>query len=108
MGNYGNKPAKNAKSPEYREQMPTELLRAYVAHLNTKGITIVELTDAVADNRIAYDHPLGLQSTEIYPVRHTPDQVGKCASAVGVQVIDKKLCVSYGHQPRTTYCLKKG
>ena len=107
MGNYGNDTSENPFDPGVREELLTELLRNYSGQLNNGGLMIIELTDAVADYREAYDHPLGLESRNIYPVRQTPEQVSKCASAVGLDVVEKKLCVSYGHQPRTTYILKK-
>jgi len=109
MGNYGNTPvdAEKASAPEYRERLLTELLSKYAPHLAVGGQMLIELTDAVTDYRLASDHQMGEHSRRIYPVRHTPEQVEKCANAVGLMVADKKLCVSYGHHPRTLYILKK-
>lgn len=109
MGNYGNEPvsAAKAKQPAERERLLTELLTQYVRHLRPGGIIVIELTDAVADYRIATDHHLGERSLDIYPVRHTPEQVRRCAASVGLELIDTKLGVSYGHQPRTTNILRR-
>jgi SAM-dependent methyltransferase len=107
MGNYGNTAQEDPRNPIVRERLLVELLRAYSINLNKDGIIIIELIDAVTDYREPFDHPLGLKSLDIYPVRHTPEQVSKCANLVGLKVIDKKLVVSYGHHPRTGYFLKK-
>ena len=108
-GNYGNNalPLEEAKEPAVRERLLSDLLAAYAPHLNPSGVFIVELTDAVTDYRLPTDHRLGDVSTTFYPVRHTPEQVERCARAHGLTVADRKLCVSYGHHPRTSYFLKK-
>jgi cyclopropane fatty-acyl-phospholipid synthase-like methyltransferase len=107
MGNYGNKPAQAAYDPVVREKLLTDFLSQYAPHLNPGGFMLVELTDAVADYRESFDHPLGAESKQIYPVRHTPEQVQRCAAAVGLEVVDKRLSVAYGHHPRTSYVLGK-
>jgi hypothetical protein len=107
MGNYGNTPPEDAYNPLVREHLLSEFLGNYVEHLSKNGLIIVELIDAVADYRDPFDHPLGQESTKIYPVRHTPEQVRACASKLGLEVIDKRLCVNYSHQPRTSYILRK-
>lgn len=110
-GNYGNHIITNPKDPTVRERLLTDLLGRYAKHLNKNGLMIIELTDAVADYREAHDSPgilsLGLSLEDIYPIRHTPEQVSKCAKSVDLEIVNKQLSVSYGHQPRTTYFLKK-
>lgn len=108
-GNYGNEslPVEAAKNPDMREKLLNAFLGAYVPHLAKNGFLILELTDAVADYRLPADHGFGDALSGIYPVRHTPEQVERCAEANGLQVEDRKLCVSYGHQPRTSYRLKR-
>jgi SAM-dependent methyltransferase len=107
MGNYGNPAVVNAFDPAIREQALNRFLSTYSPLLNEKGILIIELTDAVADYRLAADHPMGDFSLTIYPIRHSPAQVESCAAANGFEVMDKKLSVSYGHHPRTSYYLRK-
>jgi SAM-dependent methyltransferase len=106
-GNYGNAQIENAKDPNVREGLLSSFLAVYAPRLNAAGVMVIELVDAVADYRIASDHPMGEMSLGIYPVRHTPEQVKRCAEANGLIVIDKKLSVSHGHQPRTSFILKK-
>lgn len=109
MGNYGNTPAdaEKAFTPDLREALLTELLGQYAPHLRPGGRLLIELTDAVTDYRLPEDHPLGEFSRTIYPVRHTPEQVGRCAAVNGLVVEDQQLCVNYGHHPRTSYVLRK-
>lgn len=108
-GNYGNAAQDNPKSPETRNRLLGDLLRAYAPHLNPGGVMVLELVDAVADYRIAADHPMGEASLNIYPVRFSPEQVRKCAEATGLRVMDQKLSISLlgTHQPRTTYLLTR-
>jgi cyclopropane fatty-acyl-phospholipid synthase-like methyltransferase len=110
MGNYGNDPAdaKRAWTDEYREAALTSFLSAYGPHLRPHGVLMIELTDAVTDYRLAEDHFLGAASASIYPVRHSPEQVEQCAASQGFELVDKQLCVSFGHHPRTLYTLRKG
>ncbi len=109
MGNYGNQklPSEKTASAEFREELLTDFLAKYTRFLNPKGFLIVELTDAVTDYRIPTDHYLGEMSKEIYPIRHTPEQVEKCAMLSGLRVITKNLSVLYGHHPRVQYVLQK-
>jgi SAM-dependent methyltransferase len=109
MGNYGNEPADTGrtKDPVFRERLLTDLLAQYVPHLRSDGEFLIELTDAVTDYRLPEDHVLGDVSSTIYPVRHAPEQVERCAAEVGLTVLDKKLCVSFGHHPSTLYILRR-
>jgi SAM-dependent methyltransferase len=109
MGNYGNEAAQRdrAGQADFRERLLSELLAKYVPHLRPNGTFLIELTDAVTDYRLTEDHPLGDRSAAIYPIRHSPEQVMKCAREVGLELVDKKLCVSYGHHPRTLYILRR-
>lgn len=107
MGNYGNEKRHDTRNPEIREKLLSELFAVYAPYLEEGGVLIIELTDAVADYRINTDLPLELRDMDVYSVRHTPEQVEKCATANGLEVVEKKLCVSYGRQPRTSYVLKK-
>lgn len=106
-GNYGNVPVDDPFNWAVRERLLTEFLNVYKEHLNKEGMMIIELTDGVADYREPFDHPDGENSKNIYPVRHTPEQVSTCANEVGMEVVEKRLSISYGHQPRTAYILKK-
>lgn len=109
MGNYGNKklPVEKVASTEFREELLTDFLQKYSASLNKNGVLILELADAVSDYRIPTDHYLGEFSREIYPIRHSPEQVEKCAALTGLSVTSKNLSVSYGHHPRAQYILRK-
>ncbi len=91
-----------ARDPKLREELLNEFLRAYAPHLRKDGVLIFETTDAVSDYRLESDHFLDSDSQKIYPVRHTPEQVRRCAESNGLCVYDQKLCVSYGHHPSTT------
>lgn len=110
MGNYGNNAVSlaDAKSSDTRERLLVDFLSKYSPFLNPGGMLIIELTDAVADYRLPLDN--GVVSTplaDIYPVRHSPEQVSMCAEKCGLKVITYNMCCSYGHQPRTSYILKK-
>ncbi len=110
MGNYGNKAVslEEAKSPATRERLLVDFLSKYSPHLHPNGLLIVELTDAVADYRVPLDGGVrALPLADIYPVRHTPTQVSNCAEQCGLEVVSYSMCCSYGHQPRTSYILKK-
>jgi SAM-dependent methyltransferase len=109
MGNYGNNAValEAARLPEVRERALNDFLSKYAPHLDPGGFLILELTDAVTDYRLPADHPLGLESVDIYPIRHTPEQVACSAESNGMKIVSKNLCVSYGHHPRTSYILEK-
>lgn len=107
MGNYGNIKKPDLNTETTRKRLLDEFLGLYSPVLAPGGHLIIELIDAVADYRDPFDHPLGNKSTEIYPVRHTPSMVEECAKSHGMIVVEKWLGVSYGHQPRTAYYLKK-
>lgn len=82
------------------------LLVKYAELLKPGGIIIIELTDAVADYRIGSDNYLGEALKNVFPVRQTPAQVGKCAAIAGLAVAEKVMS-TYGLQPRTSYVLVK-
>lgn len=110
MGNYGNNAVslEEAKSSVTRERLLVDFLSRYSPYLHPSGMFIVELTDAVADYRLPLDggvKPIPLP--DIYPVRYTPAQVSKCAEQCGLKVVSYNMCCSYGHQPRTSYIIKK-
>ena len=107
MGNYGNDRKENLTSYKVRKKLLDNFFDKYLPVLSPGGFMIIELTDAVADYRDPFDHPLGLESTHIYPVRHTPEMVKESASERGMVIVDKWCCVRYGHQPRTAYYLKR-
>ncbi len=109
MGNYGNDSpdAERAYDPDFREQRLDELLGHYSPHLKPGGEILFEITDAVADYRLPEDHPHGEASKRIYPIRLTPEQVARCAERQGLEVVDKKLGISWGHHPRTLHILGK-
>jgi len=110
MGNYGNNriPLEDGMSPDTRERLLFDFFSKYSTHLNPGGMLIIELTDAVADYRVSSDGGVkGIPLSDIFPVRHTPDQVSKCAKMCGLSVVSYKMCCSYGHQPRTSYILRK-
>ena len=107
MGNYGNNIDIGTAGAEERVALLMAFLSQYTTRLNPGGIMILELTDAIADYRLTTDHPAGISSLGIYPIRHTPEQVAMCAAANNLVVIEKQLCLRYGHQPRTAYFLQK-
>lgn len=108
-GNYGNTSVslQEARSPAIRERLLTEFLSNYVPFLNSNGLMIVELIDAVSDYRLPFDGRTKVSRADIYPVRHTPGQVDKCAKEYGLEVVSYKMSCTYGHHPRTSYVLKK-
>jgi SAM-dependent methyltransferase len=106
MGNYGNTVDIGEAGASERTQLLKSFLGNYTPHLKPGGILILELTDAVADYRLIADHPAGNASLGVYPIRHTPEQVASCAAANNLVIIEKQLCLTYGHQPRTAYFLK--
>lgn len=94
-GNYGNRPQAAAD----RERLLSELLDAYVGRLNPGGLLIVELIDAAADQQVP--------PSPLYPVRHSAEQVARCAGARGLGVERRVSNSSHGHLPRTAYFLRK-
>lgn len=107
MGNYGNNPIQDPTAEEVRRELLNKFLDQYLPALAPGGFMILELTDAVADYRDPFDHPVGLELKKIYPVRHTPEMVKESAGERGLVIAEKWCCVSYGHQPRTAYYLKR-
>lgn len=94
-GNYENKP----RTGEDREKLLSDLLAPYAGHLNPGGVMIVELIDAISDFR---EPP-----SDLYPIRHTSEQVARCAAAHGLAVERKMFNSNHGHLPRMAYFLKK-
>jgi 2-polyprenyl-3-methyl-5-hydroxy-6-metoxy-1,4-benzoquinol methylase len=107
MGNYGNTPIGNPKDNDVRNKLLTDFFGEYSSMMNPGCLMFIELIDAVADYRDPFDHPMGLESYNIYPVRFTPEQVAACGKVHGLDLIEKRLSVSYGHQPRTTFVLQR-
>jgi SAM-dependent methyltransferase len=106
-GNYGNPAVDDPRSPDVRERLLSDFISNYAKRLNPGGVLILELVDAIADRRVPGDHPyLSHMQDSIYPVRHDPDQVERSATASGLGVERLLTCVSYSHQPRTTYWLR--
>lgn len=94
-GNYENKP----RAGEDREKLLAELLAGYADRLKSGGLLIVELVDAISDLR---EPP-----SELYPVRHSAEQVERCATARGLAVERKMFNSNHGHLPRMAYFLRK-
>jgi hypothetical protein len=94
MGNYGNQARR-----ESREQLLNEFLAAYAPRIEKNGLLLLELIDAISDFR---EPP-----SEIYPIRHSADQVARCAGAVGLRIEKQMFNSNYGHLPRMLYCLRK-
>jgi SAM-dependent methyltransferase len=107
MGNYGNDPIRDPYSSEVRRELLCEFLDQYLPVLSPGGFFIIELTDAIADYRDPFDQGLGPIAIDIYPVRQTLDMVRECAFSRGMEVADKWCVMRYGHQPRTSYYLRK-
>ena len=82
-------------------------LSQYTNRLTPGSFLTLEVTDAVADHRLTTDRPEGNTSLGIYPIRQTPEQVAICAAANNLKIIEKQLCIRYGHHPRTAYFLQK-
>lgn len=94
-GNYGNKSA----ADEDRVDLLRRFLVIYVPHLAPSGRLIIELIDAVADLR---EPPL-----DIYPIRHSRDQVQEVASDLGLTIEKMMFNCNHGHQPRMLYVLRR-
>ena len=67
----------------------------------------MELIDSIADYRLPQDHKAGIDSKNIYPVRHSFSDVKRIATSVGFKLLESHSCFSYGHQPRMVYFLQK-
>jgi SAM-dependent methyltransferase len=94
MGNYGNKPRR-----EDREKLLNEFLAAYASRIENNGLLMLELIDAISDFR---EPP-----SAVYPIRHSLEQVTRCAARVGLRIEKQMFNSNYGHLPRMLYCLRK-
>lgn len=105
-GNYGNDSHSDPRSRATRRRLLEEFLHAYSEILELGGVLVIELIDAICDVRLASDHSGGLGG-EVYPVRHSLDDVKAVSSKLGFTIQDQYLSYSYGHQARMCYWLKK-
>lgn len=94
-GNYENTP----RSGEDREKLLSDLLAPYAVRLNPGGLMILELIDAISDLR---EPP-----SDLYPIRHSSEQVERCAAAHGLAVERRMFNSNHGHLPRMAYFLRK-
>lgn len=94
MGNYGNKPRQ-----EDRQELLQEFLGEYAPRVEKNGLLLLELIDSISDFR----EP----SSQVYSIRHSSEQVSRCASAVGLRIEKQMFNSNYGHLPRMLYCLRK-
>jgi len=106
-GNYGNQSISNPFDTLTRKQVLSEFLQTYSRIVKTDGFLVIELTDSVADYRLRGEYMPIDNDCEIYPIRYSPEMVAECASNTGFLILDKKVCLTYGHQPRTSYLMKK-
>jgi hypothetical protein len=95
MGNYGNA----QRESRDREALLSEFLAQYAGHIEAGGRIMLELVDAISDFR---EPPI-----DIYPIRHTLEQVARCAADFGLVVERKMFNSNYGHLPRMLYVLRK-
>jgi hypothetical protein len=95
MGNYGNARRDSAD----REALLSEFLAQYAGHLESGGRIMIELIDAISDFR---EPPV-----DIYPIRHTHEQVARCAAGFGLTIECKMFNSNHGHLPRMLYVLRK-
>ncbi len=95
MGNYGNAP----QGTDDREALLSAFLAQYAEHVERKGLIMLELVDAISDFR---EPPIAT-----YPIRHTEEQVARCAGELGLVVERKVFNSNYGHLPRMLYLLRK-
>lgn len=107
VGNYGNAVNIGDAGGEERVRLLMSFLSQYTNRLTPGSFLTLEVTDAVADHRLTTDRPEGNTSLGIYPIRQTPEQVAICAAANNLKIIEKQLCIRYGHHPRTAYFLQK-
>ena len=92
-GNYGNKLYAN----EDNQELLKRFISNYLPHLTDNGYLFIELIDSIADFKVP--------SVDNYPIRHSMEQVAKCAEELGLS-IEKKM---FGgkHRPRMLYIMKK-
>ena len=95
MGNYGNAP----RGTEDLEALLSAFLARYADHVENGGLVMLELVDAISDFR---EPPI-----DIYPIRHTAEQVARCAAPFGLVVERRMFNSNYGHLPRMLYVLRK-
>jgi hypothetical protein len=94
MGNYGNQQRQGD-----RESLLWAFLEQYVGHMNPGALMLLELVDAISDHMVP--------QTKIYPVRHSAEQVERCATKLGLKIEAKFFNCKYGHLPRMLYALRK-
>lgn len=94
MGNYGNSPRRDD-----REKLLKAFLALYAPRLERNGVLMLELIDAISDFR---EPP-----TDVYPIRHSAEQVARCAAELGLRIEKQMFNSNYGHLPRMLYCLRK-
>lgn len=94
MGNYGNNPRRDD-----RETLLKEILAVYAPRLEKNGVLMLELIDAISDFR---EPP-----TDVYPIRHSAEQVARCAGEFGLRIERQMFNSNYGHLPRMLYCLRR-
>lgn len=95
MGNYGNQP----RGHDDREALLRSFLAHYSEHVKPNGLVMVELIDSVSD----YLEP----PTDVYPIRHSFEQVERCATALGFIVEKRMFNFRYGRLPRMLYFLRR-
>ena len=95
MGSYGNA----RRDSVDRETLLSEFLAQYAGHLEAGGRVMIELIDAISDFR---EPPV-----DTYPIRHTHEQVARCAAGFGLTIERKMFNSNHGHLPRMLYVLRK-
>lgn len=93
-GNYGNEPRR-----QDREALLIDFLQRYVHSMNAQALMMLELIDAISDHMVP--------QSSVYPVRHSSEQVERCAAKFGLKVEAKMFTSKYGHLPRMLYLLRK-
>ena len=94
MGNYGN-----TLQEGDRESLLSAFLQQYVGNMNPGALMLLELIDAISDFMVP--------ESKVYPVRHSAEQVARCAASAGLKVEAKFFNCKYGHLPRMLYALRK-
>jgi SAM-dependent methyltransferase len=95
MGNYGN----TARSEQDRETLLADFLGKYAYRIRPGGVMLLELIDSISDD---------LQPpSSVYPIRHSSEQVIRCAAAWDLAVEKRMFNFKYGHLPRMLYVLRK-